>query len=82
MSTLCCAQTQEGPTSVLSYPHKTFSIQWVKYQMAEKVAIKEFYNEASVSLFAELIGGRYLWVDFSKRSTQTKKVTKAYLVTP
>lgn len=50
--------------------------------MAEKVAIKEFYNEASVSLFAELIGGRYLWVDFSKRSTQTKKVTKAYLVTP
>ena len=80
MSTLCFAERQTGPISVLNYAQKIFSIQGVKYQIAEKVMIKELNNEKSVSLFAELAEGSYLQVEFAAGSTQPKEVTKAYLL--
>lgn len=74
------AESEEGSITIINYGHKVFSIEGVKYQIADRVVIKELYNEQKVWLFAQLDDENELLVEFSKGSKQPKQVTKAYLV--
>jgi hypothetical protein len=74
------AQPITGPIEILNVGQKKFSINGVKYKIAQGVRIKELFNETNILLFAQLHAGDYLKIDFIESNNEPKKVTNAYLV--